>query len=156
MAQYGNTILTVFGCIRQGMQVACETELSNENKAETLVQSSATWTDTLLIDDRGDRHERSMGFFLNIDGEKREDMDIPYGQGARHILVFNDVPTKVSTVSLHSASGGLNVVNIPVDDPNVAPAGTASANQTPAADPAPAAGKTKPGKKGQAVIAPQL
>jgi hypothetical protein len=132
MAEYGNTILTVMGCMRQGLQIACETDLSNQNKTETLVQSSAAWTDTILIDDRGDRHERSMGFFLNIDGEKRGDIDVPYGQSARYILVFNDVPAKVSTVSLHSPSGGLNVVNIPVVDPNASAAQTTTASADPA------------------------
>jgi hypothetical protein len=151
MAQFNNTILTVMGCMRQGTQVACDTKLSNENKAETLLQSSQAWTDTLLIDDRGDRHERSMGFFLNIDGEQRADMDVPYGQSARYILVFNDVPAKVSTISLHSPSGGLNVVNIPVSDPNAAAAATASADPASGPDagatPAPASGKGKQGKK---------
>jgi hypothetical protein len=162
MAQFDNTILTVFGCMRQGTQVACDTELSNQNKTETLLQSSAAWTDTLLIDDRGDRHTRSMGFFLNIDGEKRQDMDVPYGQAARYIFVFNDVPAKVSTVSLHSASGGLDVQNIPISDPNAAPApaATASADSAPApeagAAASPAAGKGKPAKNPHPAPAPQL
>lgn len=148
MAQSGNMILTVFGCMRQGLQVACDTELSNQNKSETLVQSSSAWTDMLLIDDRGDRHERFMGFFLNMDGEKRTDMDIPYGQSARFILVFNDVPAKVSTVSLHSSTGGLNVTNIAIPDPNAATQATTAANPAPAQVVAPATGKGKPGKNG--------
>ena len=156
MAQSGNMILTVFGCMREGLQVACDTELSNQNKSETLVQSSSAWTDMLLIDDRGDRHERFMGFFLNIDGEKRTDMDIPYGQSARFILVFNDVPAKVSSVSLHSSTGGLNVTNITVSDPNSAPEATTASNPAPTQAPAPAAGKNKPGKNGGAGSSPQL
>jgi hypothetical protein len=133
--------------MRQGLQVACETQLNNENKTETLMQSSAAWTDTLLIDDRGDRHERSMGFFLNIDGEQRTAMDVPYGQSARYILVFNDVPAKVTTVSLHSPSGGLNVVNIPLADPN------ADASQTTTASADPASGAGTPAGAAQAAPA---
>jgi hypothetical protein len=152
-------MLTVIGCMRQGLQVACETQLNNENKTETLMQSSAAWTDTLLIDDRGDRHERSMGFFLNIDGEQRTAMDVPYGQSARYILVFNDVPAKVTTVSLHSPSGGLNVVNIPLADPNADASQTTTASADPAAGapagaapaaPAAPAGKGKQTKNAKA------
>jgi hypothetical protein len=118
------------------------------------MQSSTQWTDTYLIDDRGDRHTRAIGFFLNIDGEKRVDMDVPYGQSTRFVFVFNDVPAKVSQVSLHSSSGGLNVENIPVPDPNAASTATTSSNPAPAAGAAPSssaksspgASKTKPGK----------
>jgi hypothetical protein len=145
----GNSMLTVMGCMRQGLQVACETQLNNENKAETLMQSSAAWTDTLLIDDRGDRHERSMGFFLNIDGEQRTAMDVPYGQSARYILVFNDVPAKVTTVSLHSPSGGLNVVNIPLADPNADAAQTTTASADPSAGAAAAAGASQAAPAGK-------
>jgi hypothetical protein len=134
VGQLGNTILTVYGCSRQGTQVSCTTDLSNQNKSDTQLQSSVAWSDAFIIDDRGDRHQRAIGFFLNIDGEKRVDLDVPYGQSVRYIFVFNDVLAKVSKVSLHSVAGGLNVENIPVTDPNAAPA---------AANPAePAAGAT--------------
>jgi hypothetical protein len=149
MAEYGNTMITVMGCMRQGLQVACETQLNNENKTETLVQSSAAWADTLLIDDRGDRHERSMAFFLNIDGEQRVEMDVPYGQSARYILVFNDVPAKVTTISLHSPSGGLNVVNIPLADPNANPGQTTTASADPAAGAGAASGATQTAPAGK-------
>jgi hypothetical protein len=122
IAQFNNTILTVFSCTRQGTQVSCDTDLSNQNKSETLVQSSVAWADAFLVDDRGDRHQRAIGFFLNVDGEKRVDLDIPYGASARYIFVFNDVSAKVAMVTLRSATGGLDVESIPVTAPAAAPA----------------------------------
>jgi hypothetical protein len=112
----------VYGCSRQGTQVVCSTDLSNQNKSDTKLQSSVAWSDAFIIDDRGDRHQRAIGFFLNIDGEKRMDLDVPYGQSVRYIFVFNDVSAKVSKVSLHSPAGGLDVENIPLTDPNLTPA----------------------------------
>jgi hypothetical protein len=145
VAQANDTILTVYGCSRQGTQVMCDTDLSNQNKTNTQVQSSTAWNDAFIIDDRGDRHQRAIGFFLNIDGDKRVDLDIPYGDSARYIFVFNNVSAKVSKVSLHSTAGGLDVEDIPVTDANGAPASsTAGANPAgPAA--APASGQLKPG-----------
>jgi hypothetical protein len=144
MAQFNDTILTVLGCGRQGTQVACVSDLSNQSKTETLVQSSAAWKDAFLIDDRGDRHERAIGFFLNVDGDKRVDMDIPYGKSAKYVFVFNDVPAKVAKVTLRSATGGLYVEDIPVTD-----AGSdQTASGAPAAAPAsPAQGKPQSGKR---------
>jgi hypothetical protein len=77
LGEFNNTILTVYGCSRQGTQVACSTGISNQNKTDTQLQSSVDWSDAFLIDDRGDRHPRAIGFFLNIDGEKRVDLDVP-------------------------------------------------------------------------------
>jgi hypothetical protein len=79
------------------------------------------WKDAFIIDDRGDRHQRSSGFFVNVDGDQRQAMDIPYGQSARYIFVFNDVSPKVQQVTLKSATGGLNVENIPVAGVSVTP-----------------------------------
>jgi hypothetical protein len=121
VAQFSDTILTVYGCTRQGTQVLCDADLSNQNKTETQVQSSVAWKDAFIIDDRGDRHQRSSGFFVNVDGDQRQAMDIPYGQSARYIFVFNDVSPKVQQVTLKSATGGLNVENIPVAGVSVTP-----------------------------------
>ncbi len=117
--------------MRQGTQVACDTQLSNQNKSETLVQSSVAWKDAFIVDDRGDRHQRAIGFFLNIDGEQRQDLDIPYGSSARYIFVFNDVSPKVSKVTLRSAVGGLFVQDIPVTTPGAAD-GTSGGQGAPA------------------------
>jgi hypothetical protein len=40
----------------------------------------------------------------------------------RYILVFNDVSVKVSKVAPHSPAGGLDIEDITVTDPSVAPA----------------------------------
>ena len=73
----------------------CDTDLSNQDKSGTQLYSSMAWSDTYVVDDRGDRHERTIGFFLNADGEKRINLDVPYGQSIRYILVFNNVPAEV-------------------------------------------------------------
>lgn len=111
-AQAQNTKLVLYGCGRQDTRVACVTELTNQNQKDTLVQSAAVWNDTFIVDDRGDRHPRSNGFFLNIDGDQRSQLDISYGKTARFILMFDGVPTKVQTVALRSGAGGLDVENI--------------------------------------------
>lgn len=111
-AQAQNTKLVLYGCGRQDTRVACVTALTNQNQKDTLVQSSAVWNDTFIVDDRGDRHPRSNGFFLNIDGEQRSQLDISYGKTARFILMFDGVPAKVQTVALRSSAGGLDVENI--------------------------------------------
>jgi hypothetical protein len=111
-AQAQNTRLVVYGCGRQDTQVACVTELTNQNQADTLVHSTDLWKDTFIVDDRGDRHARSRGFFLNIDGDQRTQLDISYGKSARFILMFDDVQPKVQKVTLRSQSGGLDVEDI--------------------------------------------
>jgi hypothetical protein len=111
-AQAQSTKIVVYGCGRRDVQVACVTELTNQNQKETLVQSANVWTDTFIVDDRGDRHPRSNGFFLNIDGDQRSQIDVSYGKTVRFILMFNDVQPKVQKVALRSASGGLDVEEI--------------------------------------------
>jgi hypothetical protein len=111
-AQAQNTKLVVYGCGRQGTQVACVTELTNQNQRDTLIQSAAVWKDTFIVDDRGDRHLRSDGFFLNIDGDQRPQLDVSYGKTARFILMFDGVPAKVQRVALRSTAGGLDVEDI--------------------------------------------
>jgi hypothetical protein len=111
-ATSGTTRLVVYGCGRQDMQVACVTELTNENAKDSLVQSANVWKDAFLVDDRGDRHLRTNGFFLNIDGEQRQQIDISVGKTAKFILMFDNVQTRVQKVALRSQIGGLDVEEI--------------------------------------------
>ncbi len=116
-AQFANTMLVVYGCGRQGTagtQVLCVTDLTNQNAKDTLVQGAAVWKDAFIVDDRGDRHTRTNGYFLNIDGEQRPQLDIDYGKSAHFILAFDDVQTKVEKIALRSGTGGLNVEGIPL------------------------------------------
>ena len=135
VAQTSSSILTVYGCTRRGTQVLCDADLKNQNATDTQVQSSATWKDAYLVDDRGDRHQRTNSFFVNVDGDQRPAMDIPYGHSARYIFVFNGVSSKVQQVTLTSPADGLNVEDIPVADANGPTGSGASAGQAPAAAP---------------------
>ncbi len=116
-AQADSTKLVVYGCGRQANQVACVTELTNQNQKSTLVQSANVWKDAFIVDDRGDRHLRTSGFFLNIDGDQRAQLDISYGKTARFILMFDGVQTKVQKVALRSTAGGLDVEDIALVPP---------------------------------------
>jgi hypothetical protein len=116
-AQAQNTKIIVYGCGRQDMQVACVSDLANQSQKDTLVQAADVWKDAFIVDDRGDRHLRSTGFFLNIDGDQRPQLDIAYGKTARFILMFDGVQSKVQKVALRSTSG-LDVEEIAVIDPN--------------------------------------
>ena len=111
-AQAQNTKLIVYGCGRQDTQVACVTELANQNQKDTLVQAGDVWKDAFIVDDRGDRHQRTSGFFLNVDGDQRPQLDIAYGKTARFVLMFDGVQTKVQKVALRSVAGGLDVEEI--------------------------------------------
>lgn len=111
-AQAQNTKLTIYGCGRQDTQVACVTDLTNQNQKDTLVQAGEVWKDAFIVDDRGDRHQRTSGFFLNVDGDQRPQLDISYGKSARYILMFDGVQTKVQKVALRSAAAGLDVEEI--------------------------------------------
>ncbi|MGC2029608.1 MAG: hypothetical protein WA642_06290 [Steroidobacteraceae bacterium] len=117
-AQTQNTKLLVYGCGRQDTQVACVTDLGNQNQKDTLVQAADVWKDAFIVDDRGDRHPRTAGFFLNIDGDQRPQLDISFGKSARFVLMFDGVQTKVQKVALRSATGGLDVEEITLIDPN--------------------------------------
>jgi hypothetical protein len=66
----------------------------------------------------GDRHPRTAGFLLNIDGDQRPQLDISFGKSARFVLMFDGVQTKVQKVALRSATGGLDVEEITLIDPN--------------------------------------
>jgi hypothetical protein len=114
-AQFADTMLVVYGCGRQGTsgtQVLCVTDLTNQNAKDTLVQGDAVWKDAFIVDDRGDRHTRTNGYFLNIDGEQRQQLDIDNGKSAHFILAFDGIPAKVEKVELRSATGGLSVKGI--------------------------------------------
>lgn len=111
-AQSGTTKLVVYGCGRQGEQIACVADLTNENAKDSLVQSGDVWKDAFLVDDRGDRHQRTNGFFLNIDGEQRQQLDISLGKSAKFILMFDNVQARVQKVSLRAPSAGLDVEDI--------------------------------------------
>jgi hypothetical protein len=117
-AQAQNTKLLVYGCARQDKQVACLTELVNQNRQNTLMQASGMWKDAFLVDDRGDRHTRSGAFFLNVDGDQRPQLDISYGKSAQFVLMFDDVQAKVQKVSLRSNVGGLDVEDISLVAPD--------------------------------------
>ena len=88
--------------------------LPSNTTEESLVVSDV-WKDAFIVDDRGDRHPRSKGVFLNIDGEQRSQLDISYGKTARFVLMFDDVPAKVQTVTLRSAGGVLDVEDISLE-----------------------------------------
>ncbi len=124
-AQSQTTRLVVYGCGRQDLQVACVTELANQNQKDTLVKAADVWTDTFIVDDRGDRHQRVSGFFLNIDGDQRPQLDISYGKTARFILMFDGVQAKVQKVALRSPAASLDVEEIGLITPNAG----AQANQ---------------------------
>ena len=111
-AQWQTTKLVVYGCGRQDMQIACVTDLTNQNQKDTLVQSADVWKDAFIVDDRGDRHQRTSGFFLNVDGDQRPQLDISYGKSARFVLLFDGVQAKVQKVALRSQNGGLDVEEI--------------------------------------------
>jgi hypothetical protein len=117
-AQAQSTQLVVYGCGRQDTRVACVTELTNQNPKDTLVQAADVWKDTFIVDDRGDRHQRSSGFFLNVDGDQRQQLDISYGKTARFVLMFDGVQPRVEKVALRSATAGLNVEEIGLVAPN--------------------------------------
>lgn len=145
-AQYQNTMLVVYGCGRQGTdgtQILCVTDLTNQHAKDTLVQGADVWKDAFIVDDRGDRHARTAGYFLNIDGEQRQQLDIDNGKSAHFILGFDGVPAKVEKITLRSATGGLNVSGISLIAVSAA---DASGQAQPSAAPvAPAPGQGIPG-----------
>jgi hypothetical protein len=110
-AELQSTKLVVYGCGRHDTQIACVTDLTNENQQDTLVLSDV-WKDAFIVDDRGDRHPRSKSFFLNVDGDQRSQLDIGYGKSARLVLLFDGVQSKVQKVALRCASAGLDVEDI--------------------------------------------
>ena len=114
--QAQNTKLVVYGCGRQDTRVACVTGLTNQNQKDTLVHAADIWNDAFIVDDRGDRHPRSSGFFLNVDGDQRQQLDIGYGKDAQFILMFDGVPAKVQKVALRSPAG-LDVEEIGLTSP---------------------------------------
>jgi hypothetical protein len=120
VGQWGNTILTVYGCARQGSTVLCDTDLSNQRQGNTEFNSQF-WYHTILVDDRGDRHRRAGSYFLNADGEPRQTLDIPYGQSARYVLVFNDVSANAATAKLISTGAELNIENISLNGQQAQP-----------------------------------
>jgi len=117
--QWGQGMLTVYGCGRQGAQVVCDTDFNNQNQNQTHVEIN-WWRDAYLVDQFGDRHNRGSAYFVNGEGLPRESIEIPYGQSARYIFVFNDVSPNVAQVSLHSPYGPLDIENIGLDTAAVA------------------------------------
>lgn len=115
--------------------MACDTDFNNQNSRQTQITNN-WWRDAYIVDNFGDRHYRVSGYFVNGEGQPRETIDIPYGQSARYIMMFNDVSQNVSTVSLHSQWGNLDIENMSLDGAAVenasaqAPAASPSAAQS--------------------------
>ena len=107
-------MITIYGCTRQGTQVLCDTDFNNQNQHSTQV-NTAWWGDMYMVDQNGDRHQRASAYFVNGAGEPREVLDIPYGQSARYIMVFNDFSPNVATAGLHSAYGKIDIENMALD-----------------------------------------
>lgn len=120
--QYGTGMLTIYGCARQGNQVVCDMDFNNQNQHQTMVNTQ-WWRDMYVVDAFGDRHQRGSAYFVNGAGEPRETLDIPYGQTARYIMVFNEVPANAPTVSLHSPYGSIDIENIGLDGGGAAQGG---------------------------------
>jgi hypothetical protein len=112
--QWGPGMITIYGCTRQGTQVLCDTDFNNQNQHSTQV-NTAWWGDMYMVDQNGDRHQRASAYFVNGAGEPREVLDIPYGQSARYIMVFNDFSPNVATAGLHSAYGKIDIENMALD-----------------------------------------
>src|SRR5581483_1364414 len=112
--EYGQGMLTVYGCTRQGTQVLCDTDFNNQNQRLTQI-NTAWWRDVYLVDQYGDRHQRASAYFVNGAGEPREMLDIPYGQSARYIMVFNDFNANVNSVGFHSVYGNIDIENMSLD-----------------------------------------
>jgi hypothetical protein len=125
--QYGPGTLTIYGCVRQGSQVACDTDFNNQNPNNTFVQNN-WWRDAYLVDQFGDRHARATAYFVNGAGQPRDSIDIPYGQSARYIWIFNDVPGNAATASLHSPYGPIDVENMLLDADAQNASGSAGGN----------------------------
>ena len=110
-------------------------DFNNQNQQQTQI-NTGWWRDLYLVDQFGDRHPRGSAYFVNGAGEPRDTIDIPYGQSARYIMVFNEVSTNAATVSLHSAYGNIHIENIGLDAGAAAaaaqPAGQATEAQAPA------------------------
>jgi hypothetical protein len=126
--EYGQGMLTIYGCTRQGTQVLCDTDFNNQNQRLTQI-NTAWWRDVYLVDQYGDRHQRASAYFVNGAGEPREMLDIPYGGSARYIMVFNDFSANVGTVGLHSAYGNIDIENMSLDGSGGAAAGGDQAAQ---------------------------
>ncbi|HXU49329.1 MAG TPA: hypothetical protein VN727_09800, partial [Candidatus Binatia bacterium] len=118
VGQSSDTLLTVYGCSRMGTQVTCDTDLSNQNESVTQIKSMDQWKDVYLLDDRGDHHMRSMAIFENNVGDQRMQIDLPYGEKSRYILVFNGVSSNVKSVTLKSTKEVLDIEGISVTTPN--------------------------------------
>ena len=101
-----------------GTQVTCDTDLSNQNESVTQIKSMDQWKDVYLLDDRGDHHMRSMAIFENNVGDQRMQIDLPYGEKSRYILVFNGVSSNVKSVTLKSTKEVLDIEGISVTTPN--------------------------------------
>jgi hypothetical protein len=112
--QWGPGMITIYGCTRQGTQVLCDMDFNNQNQHSTQV-NTVWWGDMYMVDQNGDRHPRASAYFVNGAGEPREVLDIPYGQSARYIMVFNDFSPNVATAGLHSAYGKIDIENMALD-----------------------------------------
>jgi hypothetical protein len=141
-------MITIYGCVRQGTQVACDADFNNQNQNNTMV-TNGWWGDMYVVDSNGDRHNRASAYFVNGAGEPRDRIDIPYGQAARYILMFNDVPSNVSTVSVHSAYGQIDIENIRIDGSNNAAPAAAASGASGSDQPAQAQGSSPTGQASQ-------
>jgi hypothetical protein len=140
VVQFRGCLLTVFGCQRQGTQVMCDTDFSNQDETNTRLTND-WWSDAYLIDDLGDRHERSAAYFMNIEGQTRDAIDVPYGESTRFLLVFNDVSSSAATAALIAPLGNMRIEKITITEPaasspdaGAADDGEAADDPTPAAD----------------------
>jgi hypothetical protein len=108
--------LTVYGCQRQGGDVACDTEYGNLDQSHTQITSDG-WKTLYAIDGDGNKYSFASALLETSDGQTRDNADVLYGHAMRYVIYFSGVPTGVATFSLvQPGDNAQSVADVAVQD----------------------------------------
>jgi hypothetical protein len=116
--------MTLYTCFRNGGQVLCDFDLTNQNNAQA--DAHTVFGDVRILNSSGRIFPHQDAFFVDADGTQFDTSQITPGNKVRLIMVFENVPETYTTVSLAHAQMVVQAVTISAQDSGAA-AQTASA-----------------------------
>jgi len=93
--------MTLYSCFRNGGQVLCDFDLTNQNNARA--NAHTVFGDMRILNSSGRIFPRQDAFFVDADGTQFDISQITPGNKVRLIMVFDNVPETYTTVSLAHA-----------------------------------------------------
>lgn len=122
--------LTAYSCFRSGAHVLCDSDVSNQGNVQ--VNAKAVFREIRMVNSAGRIFPRTDAYFVDTDGSQFATSQITPGNKVRLAMVFDNLPTSTTSVTLAYGRTTLQNVEISAQEPGT----TGEENASTAAKPA--------------------